>query len=642
MKKNIGKRLAILLATGVLALGSGNKSIETEASKNVKIEDTKTNIPPLKEIGGDEREYNLKYLGKPQNISDKWKNDEEFFDLLDNLIIMKKAKKLNLEKNYDKYIRNIYINGDAVKVEFTYGMDMVVGNVESLILNDINLDELVITDLSPLATHMYLDTIPNKENNDEKIPITQLPKEYIKEPEFKTFNINLNNTKVCNELRLQDDETKIQDEIINKLDLTECKNISLYKFKITNELINTLETDEKLETLILTYPDFEEIGNEFTFSSDSLKKIAIQMDGEKELNKIDLNGCKNLEGFSGGLSTSIEDLNCIKECQKLKYFSLGDYIFNHDLDYIKDAEEQWEEYCFEKRDTDYFAVANVGTNNFIRDISSLKGKNIEILNISHFKNVSSEEFKNVVLSIPNLKKIIGYEISNAALYDEELVKYLNEKGIEHPFSETSKEIKNEIERIVATLITPEMTDFEKVKAISKYILEHLEYDIVNFNVYPKSNSKDIRKKLWGETLYNVTIANNKENAEKDTVEAVCYGYATLAEALYTEAGVKSLTQETTGHIYNLVDIDGILYKVDLTCLDDLLKKHGIKVEDFDFKINSEDYMIPIGSPTTETEEKEPNSAKQQREIITKINCLLNEIFKDNNKRKDDNIQDRIR
>ena len=608
------KRLAILLATGVLALSPNNKSNATEENRNVRIEETsKDSVPCPKEIDVDERVNGLKFLGKSGKILEEWKNDEEFISLLDDLITMKKAKKLYFDEKYDKFIKSIYINGDAVKIEFVYGMNMVVGNTDSLYIADISLDKFVITDLTVLKSRILLDIKPDKEAVYNEIPIQQLPEQYWKLPEFKTLNLNLSNIEVNDELRLQVEGMELKDDIIKVIDITKCKNISLYKYKMTNELINILEEDGNLNTLILTYPNFEELGNEFNFKSKALKKIAIQMDGREILDKINLNQCTNLEGFSGGMSTSLEDLNGIKECNKLTYFSLGDYIYNHDLDYIEDIEEQWEKYCFEKRDTDYFAVAMAGTNNFIEDISALKEKNIEILNISYLKNVSSEDFKDVVYSLTNLKKIIGYEIANATLYDEELVKYLNEKGIEHPFTDVSKEIKEEIKSIVESLITENMTDFQKVETISKYVLEHLEYDHANLNNYPISKSHQLREQLWSKSLYYITMANMKENEEKNSVDAICYGYSSFTNALYIEAGVKAFMQETTGHIYNLVNIDNVFYKVDLTSLDEFIKKQGIQVKDYDFKINSEDYMIKIGLPNTETSQQEPLRAKQQKE-----------------------------
>ena len=61
------------------------------------------------------------------------------------------------------------------------------------------------------------------------------------------------------------------------------------------------------------------------------------------------------------------------------------------------------------------------------------------------------------------------------LYSDELVLYCEEHNIKHPFNEKSKEIRNEISRIIDEIITPDMSDKEKIKTIGTAYLNIMEY-----------------------------------------------------------------------------------------------------------------------------------------------------------------------
>ena len=280
------------------------------------------------------------------------------------------------------------------------------------------------------------------------------------------------------------------------------------------------------------------------FNSQTIETIIINPYELKDntINDFDFTGCKQLKRVSIGNGTSIMNMNGLKGLNNLEVVAFGDFSFQNNANRsFNDMEVELETtYSTEAEATSH------SDNNFIYDISAIKGsENLRILNISHLFCVSSEELYNLVISLPNLEQIVGQEINNAEMYSDELIKYCEENNIKHPFTDRSQEIKYKLKEIVGDLIIPTMKDTEKVKVISKYIINNMTY----------SNGEI--KESWGEALYNAVIRKN----------GLCLGYAELATALFTEANIYGGKLETSGHVYNFFQIDGIYYYIDLTTID---------------------------------------------------------------------------
>lgn len=104
-------------------------------------------------------------------------------------------------------------------------------------------------------------------------------------------------------------------------------------------------------------------------------------------------------------------------------------------------------------------------------------------------------------------------------------------------------VKSEVKRLVAELITPSMSDVEKVKVINEYIVKKTTYS-KNTQASPHA-------------AYTIL----KEG------KGVCQAYATLAYMMLTEAGLEA--HYVTGfagedHAWNLVKVDGEWYHLDPT------------------------------------------------------------------------------
>lgn len=100
--------------------------------------------------------------------------------------------------------------------------------------------------------------------------------------------------------------------------------------------------------------------------------------------------------------------------------------------------------------------------------------------------------------------------------------------------------------VLANIITPDMTDLDKVEAIYTYIMGHISY--IN----------DSEKGDWAQAAYE-GLMNRKGD---------CYVYASTAKLLLTRAGIKNMDIEKipsdTLHYWNLVDIGDGWYHLDTT------------------------------------------------------------------------------
>lgn len=143
--------------------------------------------------------------------------------------------------------------------------------------------------------------------------------------------------------------------------------------------------------------------------------------------------------------------------------------------------------------------------------------------------------------ISGLGNFVGYSISFID-YDPLTIKidysyYLNE--------EQEKMVNEKIEQVLSEILKPNMTELEKEKAIVKWICDNVEYDHT-------------------ETLYTDYDALFKG-------KTVCNGYSVLTHKMLNKAGIKNYIitglVSTSLHAWNLVNIDGSWYELDVTWMD---------------------------------------------------------------------------
>lgn len=130
-------------------------------------------------------------------------------------------------------------------------------------------------------------------------------------------------------------------------------------------------------------------------------------------------------------------------------------------------------------------------------------------------------------------------------------KVYNAKPLDQRVTENvPTEVKEAITNVIKENITPEMSEYDKVKAIHDYIILTTEFDIENLN--------------------NNSISDDSYTAKGVLINhlAVCQGYAETFKLIMTELniGCHIITGKADNqlHAWNIVKIDNEWYQIDLT------------------------------------------------------------------------------
>ncbi|MFJ7951912.1 transglutaminase domain-containing protein [Lysinibacillus sp. NPDC096418] len=134
------------------------------------------------------------------------------------------------------------------------------------------------------------------------------------------------------------------------------------------------------------------------------------------------------------------------------------------------------------------------------------------------------------------------------------IKYLTNK-------EQEEKVQKKVDQVIASIITPSMTTFQKVKAVNDYIVSNATYG-------EKTKSSP-------HSAYALLMEG----------QAVCQGYALLTYKMLNQIGVE--TKYVVGfidgdvpHAWNLVKVDGKWYHLDTTWNDPLPNRPGTSSYDY--------------------------------------------------------------
>lgn len=127
------------------------------------------------------------------------------------------------------------------------------------------------------------------------------------------------------------------------------------------------------------------------------------------------------------------------------------------------------------------------------------------------------------------------EISNSRIDTNINVIYLTTK-------EQEDYVENELKKILSQLIKPNMTDSEKVRIISDYIINRYDYDD--------------------------TLKSNNAYTALTTGKTICQGYSMTVYKMLTYVGIKNRIIvgkiNTLSHSWNYVKLEGKWYHLDVT------------------------------------------------------------------------------
>lgn len=167
--------------------------------------------------------------------------------------------------------------------------------------------------------------------------------------------------------------------------------------------------------------------------------------------------------------------------------------------------------------------------------------------ISTLMEVKAEDYCEVYQQIYNDEHSLFYIDTKMQYAVNSATKHIASAVIFYKYSEAEtlkmqKEIDAETDKIIG-MITPEMTDYDKVKLFYDYLAENVVYD---------ESAKNCRD------IYGVF-------ADK---RAICGGYSKAFSYLCDKVGIETIT--VTGdadgqpHMWNMVKIDGQWYNIDVT------------------------------------------------------------------------------
>ena len=247
---------------------------------------------------------------------------------------------------------------------------------------------------------------------------------------------------------------------------------------------------------------------------------------------------------------------------------------------------------------------------YITDLSALSKScpNIKILVLDSCSSVTDLSF---IYSLPNLERVV---LNDMADVTPELVDYFENNDIDYEVSDRDILAYEKAKQIIDEIITDDMSDEEKVKAISLYVYENCKY---------KLSSKDDSNLNPFET----TLLDGK---------GVCMGYAYTTNILFRMAGIDSYQIFNSNHTWNMVYLDDKYYYLDVTNLHGCVTK---KIAIFlmkKYNISSGCYLTDPGanlfSAMTDFDDKDLNipdellediyNGEEKKTLIEKYgNCL---------------------
>lgn len=604
-----GKRIAVLLASGLLAIGSTGCSNASE--KNIKGYQSKTSFTTFSEEKSDIKDDEIVDFEQDSKIKTFKKSLEKQFSDFD----------VTLDEKEDEFISSIYIDDSNVKVELIDGSTLE-GDLKKFTAENINVENFYFMqsqfqeDYRNSVYQSYTDLVDAYKDKENKI------------------ELNFSNIKVNNECKYSDYKFEYQYDVLksidwNKcLDLSNCKKLWLNGVYLYSEQLQFINSLSSIETLIFTDTMLDDKVFYVSFDKKSLETLIFDISGtSSKINNIDISGCPNLKNLSIA-NVPIETLKNLTNLKNLEMLSFGLMSGIKSNDMLNNFEEEIDSIGYELDPSDeYFSKKNM--NNFIGNIEEINNSNIKVLNISLLNCVNDKQLLDTIETLPNLKEIVGLEINNAEMCSEELIKYCDDHNIKHPFTEKSLEIKNELKRIISELITSDMDDFQKVDVLSKYILKKLYYD--KKIIEESDTNPEMLKEGWGECLSGIL-----------TGKAICEGYSEITTALFREAGINCFKQQAYGHAYNLIYLDGCYYQLDLTDLDYVFEKENKSIDEENIK----DYLIILGDKKSINSYEEPVFARMQRAVggdivwteddLAMLNSLYNQ--KDTQNKEEANVK----
>lgn len=211
-----------------------------------------------------------------------------------------------------------------------------------------------------------------------------------------------------------------------------------------------------------------------------------------------------------------------------KVLTYNEYYLDYDYKYVQNIDKQNVENYQELLNM-FYTVLNSGDNSYsfycdynncLEDLKKLIDEKDTISNINNFIHPFNS-FNSINVDISNSGKIT---IKNKKAYTDEEIIY----------------VKTYIDTFIITNMIDSMDNYNKIKAFHDHI--------VNITKYDSEHTEDKY------TAYNLLISG----------KAICGGYSDIMAIYLNMIGLQNYKINSDNHIWNLVNLDGTWYHLDLT------------------------------------------------------------------------------
>lgn len=241
-----------------------------------------------------------------------------------------------------------------------------------------------------------------------------------------------------------------------------------------------------------------------------------------------------------------------------KVLTYNEYYLDYDYSYVQNIDTNT---IKSRQDVlnIFYTVLNSGDDNFsfycaydncLNDVKNLISNEEEIANINNFVHPFNS-FSTINIDITNSGKVT---IKNKKAYNDHEIEY----------------IKNYIEDFINSNINNEMSNYDKIKLFHDYV--------INNTIYDKNSLQE------SYTAYNLIT----------TGKSICGGYSDIMSIYLNTLGIQNYKITSENHVWNLVNLDGTWYHLDLTW-DDPVASDGKQYLLHNFFLIKTDELLKLDS-----------------------------------------------
>lgn len=211
-----------------------------------------------------------------------------------------------------------------------------------------------------------------------------------------------------------------------------------------------------------------------------------------------------------------------------KVLTYNEYYLNYDYNYVQNIDTSNVKNYQEVLNM-FYTIINSGDdsytfycdyNNCLNDVKKLVNENYIISDINNFVHPFNS-FDSINVDISSNGKIT---VKNKKTYDDEKITY----------------ISTYIQEFINSNINDTMSNQDKIKVFHDYIINNTIYDVDNTD---KSY-----------TAYDLIT----------TGKSICGGYSDIMSIYLNILGIQNYKITSENHIWNLVNLDGVWYHLDMT------------------------------------------------------------------------------